>query len=63
MTNVMGAENVISAAISCGVSKIVALSTDKAVNPLTYTVRQNCVLINFLLQGIVLLVASKLVSL
>ena len=33
MTNVMGAENVISAAISCGVSKIVALSTDKAVNP------------------------------
>ena len=39
MTNVMGAENVISAAISCGVSKIVALSTDKAVtaNNLWYT--------------------------
>lgn len=33
MTNVMGAENVISAAIKCKVSKVVALSTDKAVNP------------------------------
>jgi UDP-N-acetylglucosamine 4,6-dehydratase len=32
-TNVMGAENVISAAIDCGVKKVVALSTDKAANP------------------------------
>lgn len=32
-TNVYGAENVISAAISCGVKKVIALSTDKAANP------------------------------
>ena len=33
-TNVMGAENVINAAINCGVKRIIALSTDKAVNPI-----------------------------
>ena len=33
-TNVMGAENVIYAAINCKVKKIIALSTDKAVNPI-----------------------------
>ena len=32
-TNVDGAENVINAAIKCSVKKVVALSTDKAVNP------------------------------
>ncbi len=32
-TNVIGAMNVIDAAISCGVEKVIALSTDKAVNP------------------------------
>ena len=32
-TNVLGAENVIKAAIDAGVEKIVALSTDKAANP------------------------------
>src|SRR3989344_340834 len=32
-TNIMGAENIINAAIDAGVKKIVALSTDKAVNP------------------------------
>ncbi len=32
-TNIHGAENVIDAAIDCGVEKVVALSTDKAVNP------------------------------
>ncbi len=32
-TNVLGAENVVQAAISCGVRKIIALSTDKAANP------------------------------
>lgn len=32
-TNVMGAMNVVDAAISCGVEKVIALSTDKAVNP------------------------------
>lgn len=32
-TNITGAENVIRAAIRCGVGKVLALSTDKAVNP------------------------------
>lgn len=33
-TNIGGAENVINAAIDCGVSKVVALSTDKAASPI-----------------------------
>lgn len=32
-TNIIGGRNVIDAAINCGVRRIVALSTDKAVNP------------------------------
>lgn len=33
-TNVLGAMNIIDAAITCGVEKVIALSTDKAVNPI-----------------------------
>ena len=33
-TNVYGAENVVSAALTCGVRRVIALSTDKAVNPI-----------------------------
>jgi len=33
-TNINGAENVIDAALQCGVAKVVALSTDKAANPI-----------------------------
>ena len=33
-TNVLGAENVVHASIKCGVKKIIALSTDKASNPI-----------------------------
>ena len=33
-TNVMGAENVVNAAIAAGVRRVVALSTDKAANPI-----------------------------
>lgn len=33
-TNIVGAQNVIEAALNCGVKKVVALSTDKAVNPI-----------------------------
>jgi len=33
-TNVLGAENIINAAINMGVERVVALSTDKAVNPI-----------------------------
>ncbi len=33
-TNVIGAENVVNAAIDCGVKRVIALSTDKAVNPI-----------------------------
>jgi UDP-N-acetylglucosamine 4,6-dehydratase len=32
-TNVLGAQNIIEAAIDCGIPKVIALSTDKAVNP------------------------------
>jgi len=33
-TNIIGSQNVLEAAIACGVSKLVALSTNKAVNPI-----------------------------
>jgi UDP-N-acetylglucosamine 4,6-dehydratase len=33
-TNIIGAKNIIDAAIDCGVKRIVSLSTDKAVNPI-----------------------------
>lgn len=33
-TNVNGAQNVVTAALRCGVEKVVALSTDKAANPI-----------------------------
>lgn len=33
-TNIFGAQNVIDAAIDCGVKKVMAISTDKAVNPI-----------------------------
>ena len=33
-TNIIGAQHVIDAAIDCGVKRVVALSTDKAVNPI-----------------------------
>ncbi len=32
-TNILGAQNVIDAALDCGAERVVALSTDKAVNP------------------------------
>jgi UDP-N-acetylglucosamine 4,6-dehydratase len=33
MTNIIGSRNVIDAALDCGVKRVLALSTDKAVNP------------------------------
>jgi UDP-glucose 4-epimerase len=33
-TNVLGAENVVTAAVACEVDRVVALSTDKAVYPI-----------------------------
>lgn len=33
-TNVLGAENVVTAALDCGVQRVIAISTDKAVNPI-----------------------------
>ena len=33
-TNVLGAQNIIEASIDCGVKKVLAISTDKAVNPI-----------------------------
>ncbi|HBV96592.1 MAG: flagellin modification protein FlmA [Peptococcaceae bacterium BICA1-7] len=32
-TNIMGAQNIIEASIDCGIKRVVALSTDKAANP------------------------------
>lgn len=32
-TNILGAQNIIDTAIDCGVNQVIALSTDKAVNP------------------------------
>lgn len=34
LTNVMGSKNIVDAAIDTGVSRVIALSTDKAVNPI-----------------------------
>jgi UDP-N-acetylglucosamine 4,6-dehydratase len=36
-TNVFGAQNVVDAAIDCGVKKVMFVSTDKAVNPTNVT--------------------------
>ncbi len=33
MTNIMGGKNVIDAALDTGIDRVIALSTDKAVNP------------------------------
>lgn len=33
-TNVLGAQNIVEAALDCGVGKVIALSTDKAVSPI-----------------------------
>ena len=42
-TNILGAANVIDAAINCGVERVMALSTDKAVNPInTYGATKLC---------------------
>lgn len=48
-TNIQGSENLINAAIDCGVKKVIALSTDKAVNPIN-------------LYGATKLVAEKLLT-
>lgn len=32
-TNVLGAENILNASLDCGIERVIALSTDKAVNP------------------------------
>ena len=42
-TNILGAVNVIDAAIDCGVDRVIALSTDKAVSPInTYGATKLC---------------------
>ena len=42
-TNVMGAQNVVMAAMDCGVKKVIALSTDKAVNAINlYGMTKGC---------------------
>ena len=41
-TNVMGAENVVKASIFNEVQKVIALSTDKAANPINLYGASNC---------------------
>ncbi len=54
-TNIGGAENVIEASIECGVKKVIALSTDKAANPVNlYGAHKNLPQISCLLLGIIL---------
>ena len=49
-TNVNGAENVINACLHNKVKKVIALSTDKAVNQLIFMELQNLLLTNYSLQ-------------
>ncbi len=49
-TNIDGAMNIVDAALDCGVKRVVALSTDKAVNPINLYGVQNLFLISCLLQ-------------
>ena len=50
-TNVIGAQNVIDAAMFAGVKKVISLSTDKAAAPINlYGGQPNSVLTNFSLQ-------------
>lgn len=51
MTNVMGARNVIEAALDAGVQKVLALSTDKAVNPVNLYGATKLVAEKLLVQG------------
>ena len=53
-TNINGAENVIAAAIKCGVKDVVALSTDKACAPINLYGATKLTQINYLLQQIIL---------
>ena len=52
-TNVIGAENVLTAALDTGVQKVVALSTDKAAAPINLYGQLSYVPINYLLQQII----------
>ena len=47
-TNINGAENIINAAIDCDVKRVIALSTDKAVNPINLYGATKLVQINYL---------------
>ena len=58
-TNVIGAQNVIDAAIENGVSKVIAPSTDKAANLSIFMGQQNCVQTNYLSQPIICLAGRK----
>jgi len=49
-TNVLGNQNIIEAALDKNVSKVVALSTDKAAAPINLYGTKNCARINYLLQ-------------
>ena len=52
-TNIIGAQNIIEAAIDQNVKKVVALSTDKATSPLNLYGATSCVVISYLFQQII----------
>jgi len=44
-TNVLGADNIIDAAVHAGIKKVLAISTDKAVNPVNLYGATDCILV------------------
>lgn len=50
-TNILGSQNVVEAAIDCGVKKVLAISTDKAVNPINLYGATKLVMEKLFVQG------------
>ena len=61
-TNIDGAKNIVNAAINQNVKKVIALSTDKAVNPINLYGQPNLLQINFLCRQIILQVKNTIFS-
>ncbi|GIW12234.1 MAG: UDP-N-acetylglucosamine 4,6-dehydratase (inverting) [Chloroflexi bacterium] len=50
-TNILGGQNIVDAAIDCGVQRVIALSTDKAVNPVNLYGATKLCMEKLLIQG------------
>ena len=62
MTNIMGARNVIEASLDAGVGKVMAISTDKAVNPVNLYGATSCAPKSYLCKAIRILARKGLAS-